>query len=249
MDIFDDERDDLKMKPQTLSGMVYDRLLDLIMSNVVSLDAKINVDDLAKKFGVSKTPLREALKSLEKTGLVTFKPYSGYSIKTFTSREIEELYAIRVLLETYAVQQILERVSEDHIGQLKKIQAYIEAHLDTPKIKLFKMNRGFHDYFYSISDSPKLCEMIGLLWDNLSFFRMLLIQEEDYVENMKSEHWEYIDALEKRQEDRLKHLLVTNLKGHAERIPRLVREHYDDQPKREESVRLDPPMVSVALFE
>jgi len=228
MDIFEGDRDDLKMKPQTLSGMVYDRLLDLIMSDFDGIDSKINVDDLAKKFGVSKTPLREALKSLEKTGLVTFKPYSGYSIKTFTSREIEELYEIRILLETFAVTQIIKTVSNEDIEQLKKIQHYIEENSKLPKIKLFKLNRGFHDKFYSISKSPKLCDIIGQLWDNLSFFRMLLVQEDDYVKNMKEEHWAYIDALEKRHEDRLKHMLESNLKGHAARIPRLVQEYYQN---------------------
>ena len=244
MDIFEDDRDDLKMKPQTLSGMVYDRLLDLIMSDFDGLDAKINVDELAKKFGVSKTPLREALKSLEKTGLVTFKPYSGYSVKTFTSREIEELYEIRVLLETYAVGQVVRVVREEHIDQLKKIQKYIEDHIDLPKVKLFKLNRVFHDKFYSISDSPKLCEIIGLLWDNLSFFRMLLIQEDDYVDNMKAEHWEYIDALEKRQEERLKRLVVSNLKVHAARIPRLVDEYYKNHSEAESPIYLSVKAAS-----
>jgi DNA-binding GntR family transcriptional regulator len=226
MSILEDDFADAKMKPQTLSGQVYDKLLDMIMSNVARPDSRLNVDELSKRFGVSKTPLREALKSLEKTGLVSFKPYSGYMVKTFTAKEIEEIYKIRILLETFAIEQILENVSDVHIRELKRIQATIESNLTVPKVKLFKMNREFHDYFYSISDCPKLCEMIGLLWDNLVFFRMLLIQEDDYINNMKTEHRAYIDALEKRQGERLKALIVAALEVHAQRIPRLVQHHY-----------------------
>ena len=226
MSILEDDFADAKMKPQTLSGQVYDKLLDMIMSNVARPDSRLNVDELSKRFGVSKTPLREALKSLEKTGLVSFKPYSGYMVKTFTAKEIEEIYKIRILLETFAIDQILENVTDVHIRELKRIQATIESNLAVPKVKLFKMNREFHDYFYSISDCPKLCEMIGLLWDNLVFFRMLLIQEDDYINNMKTEHRAYIDALEKRQGGRLKTLIVAALEVHAQRIPRLVQHHY-----------------------
>lgn len=226
MNIFDDDHDDLKMKPQTLSGIVYDKLLDMIMSNAVGPDERINVDEIAKRFGISKTPLREALKSLEKTGLISFRPYAGYSIKTFTSKEIEEIYEIRILLESFAIDQISKIVTDDNIFSLKSIQKEIENNLHLPKVKLFKMNRTFHDYFYSISGYTKLCEMIGLLWDNLAFFRMLLIQEDDYIETMKTEHWAYIDALEKRQGDRLKHLVISNLRTHAQRVPKLVRDHY-----------------------
>ncbi len=245
MNIFDDDNTDLKVKPQTLSGMAYDKLLDMIMSSAVRPDAHLNVDELAKTFGVSKTPLREALKSLEKTGLVSFRPYAGYSIKTFTAKEIGELYELRILLEAFAVDQIIKVVRDEHVDSLKSIQLYIERNLDVSRVKLFKMNRVFHDYFYSVSDCPKLCEMIGLLWDNLAFFRMLLIQEDNYVANMKSEHWEYIDALEKRQSERLKSLVTTNLRKHAEQVPRLVDEHYRYQsgtrPAASTAFRSSPP--------
>lgn len=226
IDILQDDNHDLKMKPQPLSGMVYDKLLDMIMSNAVRSDDRLNVDELAKKFGVSKTPLREALKSLEKTGLVSFKPYAGYSVKKFTAKEIEELYEIRSLLEQFAVEKIIENVKNEDVRKLSTIQNYIENNLSVSKINLFKLNRYFHDHFYSISGCPKLCEMIGLLWDNLSFFRMLLIQEDSYIENMKSEHWEYIGALEQRQGERLKNLIVSNLRAHAKQVPELVRDHY-----------------------
>lgn len=196
------------------------------MSNVLKADDKVNADELAKTFGVSKTPLREALKSLEKTSLVDFTPYAGYSVKRITAEDIKGLYEIRILLEAFAVDRIIKCVTDKHVERLSRIQEYIEANLSVPKIDLFKMNRQFHDYFYSISGFSKLCEMIGLLWDNLSFFRMLLIQEQDYIENMKREHWDYIKALEKGDGEYLKQLIISNLRKHANRVPDLVREHY-----------------------
>ena len=226
MNIFQGEAYDLKVKPQTLSERVYDKLLDMIMSNEMKADARLNVDELAKQFGVSKTPLREALKSLEKTGLVLLTPYAGYSVKKFTAKEIEEIYKIRILLEVFAVDYIVKNVAKKDIKMLNSIQEYIEENADEPRITIFKFNRKFHDYFYMISDHPKLCEMIGLLWDNLSFFRMLMIQDDNYIENMKIEHHRYIEALAVHDGDRLKTLIEANLRRHADQIPELLHDHY-----------------------
>ena len=217
---------EIKLNHQPLSEIVYDKILDFIVSGSLKVDDRINIDELSRVFKISKTPLREAVKSLEKTGLVASTPYAGSYVKKLSVEEIQELYEIRILLESYAVKKIVKNVSDEDIRNLEEIQLSIESKLDLQDIKLHKLNRKFHDYFYRISHMPRLCEMISLLWDNLSFFRLLLAQNEDYSKTMVDEHHEYIETLKNRDEKKLISLINLNLKNHAKKIPELVQNYY-----------------------
>ena len=219
--------DELSLKHQPLSEIVYDKILDLIISGTLKVNDRIVIDELARVFKISKTPLREAVKSLEKTGLVGSTPYAGSYVKKLSVEEIEELYEIRILLESYAVKKIIQNVTDEDIVKLEKIQESIEAQLDIHDIKMHKLNRKFHDCLYSISRMPRLCEMISLLWDNLSFFRLLLARNEDYSKTMVDEHHEYIETIRKRDDKKLLELIELNLKNHAKKIPELVSNYYE----------------------
>lgn len=227
MAIKDLEGDEIRLNHQPLSEIVYDKILDLIFSGTLKVDDKINVDELSRLFKISKTPIREALKSLEKTGLVASTPYAGSYVKRLSVEEIQELYEIRILLETYAIKKIIQNVTSEDISDLEQIQSNIEKRLDSPQIKIYKLNRKFHDRIYSISKMSKLCEMIGQLWDNLCFFRLLLAGNEDYLQTMVAEHHEYIKTIKDRDEAKLTYLTVSNLRRHAERIPDLVEKYYN----------------------
>ena len=214
---------------KTLSDKVYDMILNLIVDGELKLNQRINPDDIAKSFGVSRTPVREALKSLEKTGLVDFKSYTGAYVRKLTIKEIEEIYTIRMQLETFVLEKIIDNVTQEDIEKIRLIQNEIEKRLKETPVngkKLYYLNEKFHMEMYRISQMPKLCEMIENLWTNLSLYRILLAGKEDYSEEIKIEHRKYINCLIKREKDEIVSMTKINLLNHLENVPELVNEYY-----------------------
>src|SRR4030066_1930209 len=85
--------------------------------------------DLISKYGVSRTVIREALKSLEAKGLVRATPYRGVVVADLTVEEIEEIYFLRTELEKIAAKQVLEHITQGDIRDLKKLSKEVEKHL------------------------------------------------------------------------------------------------------------------------
>lgn len=214
---------------KTLSGRVYDLILDLIIEGKLKVNEKICTEDIAQKYGVSRTPVREALKLLEKTGLVEFKSYSGTHVRKLPVSEIQEIYNIRMILETYAIEKVIEKVTPEDIKALEEIQQRIEkiCREDPANIKsIYDTNAEFHMRMYAISGMPRLCEIINTLWINLSFYRFLSAGSKNYTAEMIKEHHEYINCLKTRAGEEMKKRLRHNLELHAERAPQTLEKYY-----------------------
>lgn len=218
-----------KIDNQTLSRRVYDMILDLIIQGKLKVDEKIQSEALAQLFGVSRTPVREALKSLEKTGLVRFQSYSGVYVRKLTEREIREIYSIRLILETSAIERAVEIVTSEDILLLEGLQQDIEAICNVSPLNikdLYDANEKFHMAMYRISEMSRLCEIIETLWTNLSFYRFLSASKENYSQEMMYEHHEYIRLFKKRDSAELVERIQQNLKLHSENIPALLEKYY-----------------------
>lgn len=214
---------------KTLSVKVYDMILNLIIEGKLKVNERINSDLIAKSFGVSRTPVREALKSLEKTGLVHFKSYSGAYVRKLTVKEIEEIYSIRLQLETLVIQKVIDNVLQRDIDHLQKIQDEIEESIEINPLnvkKIYDLNEKFHMELYKISQMPKLCEIIENLWINLSLYRFLSASNKDYPNEIKSEHQEYLRCLANKEKDRIVAIIQKNLEDHLHRVPTLVTDYY-----------------------
>ncbi len=230
MDVsFSNDYDYLMDNHKTLSVKVYDMILNLIIEGKLKVDERINSDLIAKSFSVSRTPVREALKSLEKTGLVHFKSYSGAYVKKLTVEEIEEIYSIRKILESFALKEAIDNVCENDISRLYKIQNKIEVLIENEPVdvkKVYDLNALFHMTLYKISKMPKLCEMIETLWINLSLYRFLLASKESYSDTIKTEHQDYIDCLKNKDKDKIISIIQRNLDNHLKKVPALVNDYY-----------------------
>ncbi|MFZ7133180.1 MAG: GntR family transcriptional regulator [Eubacteriales bacterium] len=214
---------------KTLSVRVYDMILNLIIEGELKLNERINSDVIAKAFGVSRTPVREALKSLEKTGLVHFKSYAGAYVRKLTVHEIEEIYSIRMQLETFALEKVFENVTQEDIDKLSSIQNDIEQKLVENPInvkEIYFLNEKFHMELYKISQMPKLCEIIENLWTNLSLYRFILASNENYSDEIKKEHEEYIKCLVNKEKNKIVSITRKNLTNHLKRVPKLVNDYY-----------------------
>lgn len=209
-----------------LPDLVLDKLMEWIMSGKLSMGDKLNTEELASQLGVSRMPIREALSNLEKKGLAESIPYVGTRLITLTKEDVRQIYIARTALEPVAARYACEKITEEEIQNLEKIQEEykrIVSQDSIDAIDVYQQNRLYHFSIYKASQLDRVCSMIESLWDNLSFFKLVygqkLLLKEESRRNMIAEHESYLEALKNHDSELIYHLLGKNLKKRTEDIP------------------------------
>lgn len=210
--------DSMMLQRDTLPMQVLNKLMDWIMDGKLKMGEKLNTEELARQLGVSRMPIREALKSLEKMGLAESIPYVGVKLVSLEQEDVLQIYLMRQLLEPLAAGEACKKITEEQIHELEEIHKEYILIVEADEIdakKLYLQNRKFHFAIYSISEMDRVCAMIESLWDTLSFFKLIygrdVIKNTNGAKNMIAEHQGYIDALKDRDAERLKKSLYDTL--------------------------------------
>lgn len=217
--------DSMMLQRDTLPMQVLNKLMDWIMDGKLKMGEKLNTEELARQLGVSRMPIREALKSLEKMGLAESIPYVGVKLVSLEREDVLQIYLMRQLLEPLAAGEACKKITEEQIHELEEIHKEYVPIVEADEIdakKLYLQNRKFHFAIYSISEMDRVCAMIESLWDTLSFFKLIygrdVIKNTNGAKNMIAEHQGYIDALKDRDAERLKKSLYDTLGVRTEGI-------------------------------
>ena len=210
--------DSMMLQRDRLPMQVLNKLMDWIMDGKLKMGEKLNTEELARQLGVSRMPIREALKSLEKMGLAESIPYVGVKLVSLEQEDVLQIYLMRQLLEPLAAGEACKKITEEQIHELEEIHKEYIPIVEADEIdakKLYLQNRKFHFAIYSISEMDRVCAMIESLWDTLSFFKLIygrdVIKNTNGAKNMIAEHQGYIDALKDRDAERLKKSLYDTL--------------------------------------
>lgn len=210
--------DSMMLQRDTLPMQVLNKLMDWIMDGKLKMGEKLNTEELARQLGVSRMPIREALKSLEKMGLAESIPYVGVKLVSLEQEDVLQIYLMRQLLEPLAAGEACKKITEEQIHELEEIHKEYIPIVEADEIdakKLYLQNLKFHFAIYSISEMDRVCAMIESLWDTLSFFKLIygrdVIKNTNGAKNMIAEHQGYIDALKDRDAERLKKSLYDTL--------------------------------------
>ena len=168
--------DSMMLQRDTLPMQVLNKLMDWIMDGKLKMGEKLNTEELARQLGVSRMPIREALKSLEKMGLAESIPYVGVKLVSLEQEDVLQIYLMRQLLEPLAAGEACKKITEEQIHELEEIHKEYIPIVEADEIdakKLYLQNRKFHFAIYSISEMDRVCAMIESLWDTLSFFKLI----------------------------------------------------------------------------
>jgi GntR family transcriptional regulator, vanillate catabolism transcriptional regulator len=154
----------------SLADQAKDRIRAAILEGKLKPGEKITIERIAAEFGISRTPVREALKALETDNMVRLLPRRGAIVEPFAWREIQHRYAIRAMLEGYAAELACEKSDEKlltaldrNCERLSKALANISSNTPAKLRALVELNHEFHHLFWSASESPTLLRIIESL--------------------------------------------------------------------------------------
>jgi DNA-binding GntR family transcriptional regulator len=135
---------------------------------------RVNQEAWAARAGVSAIPVREALNALAGEGLVTYRPRRGYVVTELALADLEEVYALRRLLETEALRRGVPRATADDVARLRAgADGCREAARRGDLAARLEANRAFHDALYALAGSGPLSRLIDTLWDSTEAYRAL----------------------------------------------------------------------------
>jgi DNA-binding GntR family transcriptional regulator len=192
--------------------VVISGLRKAILQGDILPGTQLRQDEIAKRFGTSRIPVREALRQLEAEGLVSLHPNRGALVKTFTLEEMLEVLEIRIGLECRALRLAIPHMVDDDIETATRLLTSYdnEPHPE----KWGGMNREFHRLLYSPCNRPRLLNLIEANWNQLSTFTRLQMSLAAGKDNPNREHWQLLELCRKaRTEEAIalleKHIVYT----------------------------------------
>jgi DNA-binding GntR family transcriptional regulator len=195
-------------RPATAQEFVLAEVRSAILNRELLPGEPIRQDALAERLGVSRVPLREALKILEGEGQVVYRPRRGYLVAELSLDDLMEVYRIRRILEDEAARAALPNITSDHLVALTAIQREIEAASEVgDMIAMAQANRRFHFLFLEQCESPRLVRMIRLLWDTTDAYRSVYYGQQPNRVRVNREHRAILTAIGKRDTERVLRLL------------------------------------------
>jgi DNA-binding GntR family transcriptional regulator len=208
--------------PASFKRQAYAALKNAIASmDVYRSRAEIRLDErrLAHEFGISRTPVREAMAQLEREGFIRSVPRRGVYVVRKTRREVIELITAWAALESMAARLITETATDEDVASLRSMFATFEngavrAHLD----EYSEINIGFHQTIIRMSGNSMLINLAENLFTHMRMIRRKTIGEKDRADRSIRDHMHIIEALEARDTVRAETLVRDHALGLAEHV-------------------------------
>lgn len=218
---------------RSLRDRVLDALREAIITGEIKPGQQLVETELATSLGVSRAPLREALQILSAEGLAETVPYHGTTVRRLTKADIEELYSLRSVLETFAVQRILEQHDPQQAILLRQCFEKMLAAAEAGDLKhVNQIDREFHDLLIELSGHSLLLTSWSVVSMRVRQVMALLNRRNSNLKQIAYNHVPIIEAIESGDVETAVQLIEKHVAASAE----IIAEGWpDDEPETDTS--------------
>lgn len=196
---------------QTLRERIVNILRESIIKGTLKPGERVAESDLAEKYGISRTPIREAFRQLETEGFLKVIPRRGAEVTSLTEEDVRDFYEVKSLLESYAAKVATDRLTEKDIKRLEMLNSSMDRFARNDDIKsFFKADNEFHDIFIQKCGNDKLCNIIQNLLQQFQRFRIASFVIKGRMEVSVDQHREIIKACCDRDSNLVEQLVKRN---------------------------------------
>jgi DNA-binding GntR family transcriptional regulator len=211
-------------RTKSLKEKTYDILKEMILTGRLEPGRLHNEVKLAKELGVSRTPVREALSELRQEGIVDFVPNKGILIREITVKQVQEIFEIRQIIESYVTQAVASRLSA---ADLKKLDAIIKKQeklaLRNDNQAFIETDRKFHLLLAARLDNRRLGAILENLRDQIHFMGIYAIKKSGRMGQTLTEHIKILAALREGKAKKAQKAMLQHLKNTEKTILELLR--------------------------
>lgn len=182
-----------------LRDVVFNTLREAILRGDLKPGERLMELQLAAKLGVSRTPIREAIRMLEQEGLAVTVPRRGAEVARMTLKDMEDVLEIRETLDELAVQLACKKISSEQLEQLRKVKEDFELNTRSNDVKkIAESDVKFHDIIYEATDNPKLVSMLSNLREQAYRYRVEYLKDTNSYPILIREHEAILEGLQSR---------------------------------------------------
>lgn len=197
--------DDLQLNMNAylpLRDVVFNTLREAILKGELKPGERLMEIQLASKLGVSRTPIREAIRMLEQEGLAVTMPRKGAEVAKMTLKDMEDVLEIREALDELASQVACQRITEEQLMRLKERKRDFEHSLKSGDVKqIAEADVRFHDVIYEATGNPKLVNLLSNLREQIYRYRVEYLKNTENYPVLIKEHEEICKSLAERNEE------------------------------------------------
>ena len=184
-----------------LRDVVFNTLRKAILRGELKPGERLMEIQLAERLGVSRTPIREAIRKLELEGLVIMIPRKGAEVADITEKSLRDVLEVRKALEELAVQLACEKITQEELEELEQAGENFKKVLNRSKdiTEVAEADVRFHDVIYMATDNQKLIHLLNKLREQMYRYRVEYLKNPDVHEQLIQEHEEIVYHIKRRE--------------------------------------------------
>lgn len=206
-----------------LRDVVFNTLRQAILRGEMEPGERLMEIQLAQKLGVSRTPIREAIRKLELEGLVIMIPRKGAEVAHITEKDMRDVLEVRSTLEELVVELAIKNATEEKLNELKTANKVFEsAVVSKDVVNIVEADVKFHDILYSMTNNARLIQIINNLREQMYRYRLEYVKDARTHSVLISEHNDIINQVKEKNVDAARKVIYQHISNQEKGIIRLL---------------------------
>ena len=207
-----------------LRDVVFNTLRQAILTGELKPGERLMEIHLANKLGVSRTPIREAIRKLELEGLVTMIPRRGAEVAQITEKSMNDVLEVRRALDALCVELACDRISQEELQHLKKACDTFEEAVKTKDVKqIAQADVALHDIIVESTGNQRLIQLVNNLSEQMYRYRFEYIKDSSQHERLVEEHKVIYESIVKKDKETASHMAKVHIDNQKKAIIRQIR--------------------------
>ena len=207
-----------------LRDVVFNTLRQAILRGELKPGERLMEIQLANKLGVSRTPVREAIRKLELEGLVLMIPRKGAEVADISEKSLKDVLEVREALEELAARLACDKNTKEGINRLKEAAQDFRSALKSNDItQMAEADVRFHDVICNATENQKLGQLLNNLREQMYRYRIEYLKDQHVYEKLLSEHEEIIRHIEKGEKDEAARVVSRHIENQAQAVADVIR--------------------------
>ncbi len=202
-----------------LRDVVFKNLRTAILRGDFQPGERLMENQLADRMGVSRTPIREAIRKLELEGLVVMVPRKGAEVANITEKDINDVLEVRATLEGLAIRLACENMQPEDVDRLVRVnREFMQAVADKDTDKVLEWDVAFHDIIFEASGNDKLIQILNNLREQIYRYRMEYIYHIADHGQLVAEHLQIVDAIKNKEPELATVLAIAHVQAQKKSV-------------------------------
>lgn len=216
-----------------LRDVVFNTLRQAILKGELKPGERLMEIALADRLGVSRTPIREALRKLELEGLVVMIPRRGAQVADITEKDLNDVLEVRIALENLAILKACKCMTEEQIGKLlAAAQEFEKTTTEGNLVRMAEADVSFHDVIYEAAENVTLNQVQNNLREQIYRYRVEYLKDEEMRNQLVKEHEELYEAIKERNVEKAQEISFRHIENQRRGIIRSIQAEDNSSEKK-----------------